>query len=207
VLVPTRLERTLLQRLGGLAGAPAELCGFGPVAAAARTAGLLALRKPRRVLLLGIGGTLRPEELPVGAAASFASVRLEGLGARRGTRWLAPSELGFAQWDDGRTRIEERLALQPARRGVRGELLTVCTAAGSRAEARARARRHAAASVEDMEGFGVALACALARVPLTVVRGVSNVAGERDRRRWDVRAALDAARTLAGTWLAREGRP
>jgi futalosine hydrolase len=48
-----------------------------------------------------------------------------------------------------------------------------------------------------MEGFGVAFACALARVPCTIVRGISNVVGERDKRNWRIPDALAAARTLA----------
>jgi futalosine hydrolase len=54
-----------------------------------------------------------------------------------------------------------------------------------------------------MEAFGAALACHLAGVPLVVVRGISNHAGERDATRWRVREALAAARTLALEWLER----
>jgi futalosine hydrolase len=188
VLVPTRLELELLAVLGGFPRARVELVGFGPLAAAARTAGLLAGTGAGRALLVGIGGSLRPEELPVGAAASFAAVRLEGL-----------ERHGFAQWEDAAGRVAERLPLA----GARGELLTVCAASASPARARARRRAFPRARVEDMEGFGAALACRLAGVPLVVVRGVSNLAGERERRRWDVRGALAAARVLALEWLAR----
>jgi futalosine hydrolase len=54
-----------------------------------------------------------------------------------------------------------------------------------------------------MEGFGVALACALARVPLAIVRGISNAAGERDTKRWRIREALAAARETALELLRR----
>ena len=47
-----------------------------------------------------------------------------------------------------------------------------------------------------MEGFGVALACHLARVPLTIVRGMSNTAGDRDLAGWRVEDALAAAGEL-----------
>jgi nucleoside phosphorylase len=47
-----------------------------------------------------------------------------------------------------------------------------------------------------MEGFGVALACALARTRLVVVRGFSNRVGERDSRSWRIPLALAAAREL-----------
>jgi nucleoside phosphorylase len=47
-----------------------------------------------------------------------------------------------------------------------------------------------------MEGFGVALACALARTRLAIVRGFSNRVGDRDSRHWRIPAALAAARRL-----------
>jgi futalosine hydrolase len=47
-----------------------------------------------------------------------------------------------------------------------------------------------------MEGFGVALACRLAGVPLTIIRGISNTAGDRDHARWRVPEALAAAAGL-----------
>jgi len=197
VLVPTRLELERLERLGGFPGARVERCGFGPLAAAARTAQLLARRPARRVLLVGIAGTYRPRTAPVGSALRPGAVRLEGVGVSHGSTLLTPSELGFPQWEERGLRVGERLALA----GGRGELLTVCAASGSPAEARRRARRHARAVLEDMEAFGVALAARLARVPLDVVRGVSNVAGERELLRWDVRGALRAAHALASELL------
>jgi futalosine hydrolase len=54
-----------------------------------------------------------------------------------------------------------------------------------------------------MEGFGVALACALARVPLAIVRGISNAAGERDRKCWRIHEAMSAARVTALELLRR----
>jgi len=80
-------------------------------------------------------------------------------------------------------------------------LLTVSAPSSSAAEAAARRERFPDASLEDMEGFGVAVACALARVPLTIVRGVSNVAGDPAHERWRIREALAAARAAAIEFL------
>jgi futalosine hydrolase len=55
---------------------------------------------------------------------------------------------------------------------------------------------------EDMEGFAVALACRLVGVPLDIVRGISNDAGDRDKVRWQVPQALRAAADLAALILA-----
>lgn len=201
ILVPTALELGEFAELGGFPEAlgPSHLCGFGPVSAAARAAQLVLEFRPRRVLLLGLAGSLDPERAPLGSAGSFARVRLDGVGVGAGAAFLPPSSLGFPQWA-GAERIEETLTLQP---GGQGELLTVCAASASPAEAAARRARYPEAIAEDMEGFGVAIACRLAGVPVAVVRGISNTAGVRDRGHWCVRAALAAARTLALEWLAR----
>jgi len=39
----------------------------------------------------------------------------------------------------------------------------------------------------------VAMACKLARIPLIVIRGISNIAGDRNKANWNVKAALKAA--------------
>jgi futalosine hydrolase len=49
------------------------------------------------------------------------------------------------------------------------------------------------ALVENMEGVAAAHVCTLYGVPFQEIRGVSNRAGDRDKRRWD----LDRAVTVA----------
>jgi nucleoside phosphorylase len=72
----------------------------------------------------------------------------------------------------------------------------VAAAAGSRRAAAARAAAHPGALAEEMEAFAVGLAARLARRSLTVLRGISNVAGDRRTTRWQTAEALAAVRTL-----------
>lgn len=207
ILVPTQLELARLEGLGGLGRGVGQvhLCGFGPVSAAARTAALLERLTPRRVILVGIAGTYDPSLLPVGSAATFAEVLQEDVGAHDGSGGLQlPSALGLPQWQDAGRRIHERLELAPPDSGERprGLLISVAAASGSHEEALGRARRHPGALAEDMEAFSVALACALRDVPLHVVRGISNVAGDRDHGSWRIEEALEAARLLVLERLA-----
>lgn len=209
ILVPTDLERRRLEDEGGFPDEFGELHvgGFGPVAAAARTAQLLALRRPRRVLLIGIAGAYDAERDPVGSARSFEAVALHGVGVGEGRDFQSPPALGFPQWpgDADSDAIDDRLPLWlPNEVGPeeRAELLlTTCGASCDPEQAAQRAERFPAARGEDMEGFGVALACALARTPLCVVRGISNVVGDRQRSNWNIPQALGAARRLALTVL------
>ncbi|MAE27598.1 MAG: futalosine hydrolase [Planctomycetota bacterium] len=217
VLVPTGLEMRRLLDGGGL-GAELELCGFGPVAAAARTAQLLATRPIRRVLLLGIAGSFAPQEggPAVGTALEFSAVALSGVGAGEGEAFRGPPALGFPQWpgtewpgsqessaEGASAPIEDRLALaRPAGNDIDALLLTTCAASDTPAQAATRLDQFPDARAEDMEAFAVALACALAGVPLRVVRGISNAVGDRDPVNWCIPAALEAARRLAAEIVA-----
>ncbi|MFN0243833.1 MAG: futalosine hydrolase [Planctomycetota bacterium] len=213
ILVPTEQEEVILAALGGF---PAGLglfarCGFGPVGAAARAADRLAVLQPARVLLVGIAGSFDLERAPVGCARAFDAIALDGVGAESGERELSSATLGFAQARDARGEpIYDRVALTAAGpRAATSEsaqqlLLSVCAASGDRDAARRRARRFPGVLAEDMEAFGVALACAARATPLAVVRGISNAAGDRNVRAWDVHGALRAARELALAWLHEE---
>ena len=158
------------------------MCGFGLAAAGAGAAHAIATHPAEAaggVVLAGLAGTYDATRLPAGATVDAASVRVDGIGAGG----AGPAELGFAESD------VIRLA------GRDGELLSVATAAATQAEAAKRAALHPEAVAEEMEGFAVAVAAALFGVPFRIVRGVSNVAGERDRSRWQMPAAMAAVRS------------
>jgi futalosine hydrolase len=206
VLVPTAGElRALTPAIGDRARV--ELCGFGPVAAAARTAALLAEQAPARVLLVGIAGRFG-DRLALGSAHVFGEVACFGIGAGTGAAFVPAAALGWPQWPgdppSAEAAIGDVIACGPmpatAPRAA-GLLLTACAASADAADVADRRRLFPAAVAEDMEGFGVALACRLAGVPLTVVRGISNDAGDRDKGRWRIDAALEAAAALARTLI------
>jgi futalosine hydrolase len=209
ILVPTEMERRCLDPILGPAvalGCRVALCGFGPVAAAARTAQLLAEHAPERVLLVGIAGRL-DERFQIGAAYHFDRVACFGVGVGSGGAFVPAGGMGWPQWPgdaDGTSRpsggqIGDEIAdLVPCSAGGRADLLlTVCAAAANAEDVRLRKQTFPAATAEDMEGFAVALACRLHGVPVGIVRGISNAAGDRDKSRWQVAAAVEAAGRLA----------
>jgi futalosine hydrolase len=171
------------------------------VAAAARTAQLLTEHAPERVLLVGIAGSL-DDRLAVCAAYRFDRVACYGIGAGTGSDFVSAETLGWHQWpgDQSHDPIGDLIACGPAggTGGSRADLLlTVCAAAASAEDVRLRRQAFPAAMAEDMEGFAVALACRLRGVPVDVVRGISNMAGDRDKSRWQVAAAVESAGRLA----------
>ena len=197
LLVPTETERRHLARQAGFGVlAPCELCGFGPVAAAARAASHVARHTPARVVLTGIAGTFDPAGLPIGTAAVFPRVALHGVGVGVASDFMSAAALGFRHWPNlGRSDPDspDELVLEAPVPPAAGRLLTCCTASASPEEAQQRLEQYPGAVAEDMEGFAVALACRLAGVPLAIARGISNEVGDRDVGRWHIPAALDAA--------------
>lgn len=203
LLVPTELELKRLRDLGGFEAGLGlrKLCGFGPVAAAARTSQLLMELRPKRVLLIGIAGAYDVDQHPVGTATEFAQVALHGVGAGEGANFQGPPALGFPQWpgSPGTTThpVVDTLPLSSAARAELGTLLTTCAASSNAEETAMRRELFPAAVAEDMEGFAVAMACALADTPLRIVRGISNAVGDREPANWRIPSALHAARELA----------
>jgi len=214
VLVPTELERRLVEPAVAAARGAAsrvELCGFGPVVAAARTARLIAEHRPERVLLVGIAGGFA-DRLRIGEAYAFEQVACHGIGAGAAAAFIPAEAMGWTQWPadglDSATRVGDVLpcSSSPLPAAARtGLLLSACSASASDDDVRSRLRLHPDAVAEDMEGFAVAAACRLGGVPLEIVRGISNTAGDRDTSHWQVDAACRAAGELAVLLVG--GRP
>lgn len=219
ILVPTEMERRLLDPMLAFSsghGVRVAVCGFGPVAAAARTAQLIAEHAPDRVLLVGIAGRL-DDRLAIGAAYQFERVACYGVGVGSGTDFMQAGAIGWPQWSgsvdvtsphDGDPIGDEIGSLMCCAAGggdgrERADLLlTVCAAAASAEDVRLRKQTFPDAAAEDMEGFAVAFACRLRGVPVGIVRGISNRAGDRDTSRWQVKAAVEAAGRLALQFMA-----
>ena len=217
ILFPTDMERRLAGTLVGPGGdATAEdfvavrLCGFGIAAAAARTAHLVATLAPGRVILVGIAGGFSVANaslpssapLPLGSAACFESVACHGIGVGSAAGFTSAEALGWPQWPgdppDPTSAVGDVISCAvPASDLPRaGLLLTAAAASADADEAAIRRRLHPAAVAEDMEGYAVALACRLAGVPCTIVRGISNTVGDREQSRWQTAAAITAAAAI-----------
>ncbi|MEQ9409957.1 MAG: futalosine hydrolase [Fuerstiella sp.] len=211
ILIPTSGEQQILRpRLASCIGdsVRVELCGFGPVAAAARTSQLIAALQPARILLVGIAGSL-DRELAPGHAAEFEHVAMYGIGAGTGDTYRNAGELGWPHWtattrEGGRIHVGDRISLQQTDQepDSGAQLLTVCAAAATQKDVRDRLAKFPDARAEDMEGFSVAFAGGLGNVPVRIIRGISNVAGDRDKARWRITDALHAAADLVAEILS-----
>lgn len=204
ILIPTIGElKVIAPRLAELQlpAASIQLCGFGPVSSAARTAQLLAAIETDQIFLVGIAGALN-RNCATGRAFVFDDVAMYGIGAGTGDTFRNAGELGWNHWtsstpDGGEIRVGDRIMLrQEESDKPLQQLLTVCSAAATQKDVRDRLAKFPAALAEDMEGFSVAFAGAMAGVPVKIVRGISNIAGDREKSRWRIADALHAATDL-----------
>lgn len=206
LLIPTDVERrwgsSLVEKIAQKA--TVELCGFGPVLAGILATQLIAQYRPERVLLVGIAGAIKAG-LRIGEAYEFDQVACYGIGVGSGPTFQTASEMGWSQWssdslDSDMHSIADTIRLTPVDSSSSEStrlLLSVCAASANAAEVASHQQKFPQAMAEDMEGFSVAAACKLAGVPLRIVRGISNVAGDREHKNWQSAVAMQSALQLA----------
>ena len=200
ILIPTQLEADKLQLAltGNESRIDLAVCGFGPVGSAVGTCLLIERNQPDRVVLAGIAGALG-KTAEIGQAYAFRSVTMHGIGIAQDGHLLSAAEVGFAELPltpNSKDSIQDgSITLQTSVRvSSLPQLLTVCTSADGFEAASRRRKLFPAAASEDMEGYAVALACAAKGVPLMIIRGISNRAGEADRSQWQIEKSLGQTR-------------
>lgn len=188
----------------GLATATATVApvGVGPAVAGAATARLLALaeavgRPYRAVVSAGVAGGFAGRVAIGGTVLGSRSVAAD-LGAESPDGFIPVDELGMppGELGGGTTLAADPrlLAILGAAlpRATIGAVLTVSTVTGTAASTFGLMQRYPDAVAEAMEGYGVAVAAAQARVPFAELRTISNPVGPRDRSAWRMREALNA---------------
>jgi futalosine hydrolase len=193
VLVPSQIEAARMA-LPDRPGVDVLTCGVGQLNAALRTAERLRQGDVTRGLLIGLGGSRDHRRMPLGTLAVGTSVRDQAFGVGHGRAFLGLDELSLPPADGAPTVLELEDPGVPG--AVPCVIASVAAASATVSQATTWRRRHPDALVEEMEGYGVALACRRAGVPVSILRAISNVAGDRDKANWQLTAsfrALDAA--------------
>lgn len=72
----------------------------------------------------------------------------------------------------------------------RGNFVTVSTSTGTRRGA-VKLEQRFKAICENMEGAAIAHICTLYNIPLFEIRGISNIVGVRDKRKWNLQRASE----------------
>ena len=145
--------------------------------------------------MVGIAGSYG-DKIPCGEALVVNEAVCHGVGVGDGDQHKSASEVGWPMMESPLIHNRIRLPKDGGR-----AVLTCCTSSDSIETANVRHGLYGDAFAEDMESFSVALSCRLANVPLTIVRGISNRAGDRDHANWKIAPALASATELAIRWL------
>lgn len=188
-------------RSGRLAGRSVILAETGiGVAAAAAAVGVLAERyAPSACITVGIGGTYVGSFVPVGAAVcaseeSFLDLGIVTVGGITGLESVPLPLLPGEPPSFGRVPTDPSWSAVLA--GACGTapvpFATSDAVSGDLETASLRSERSGAA-VESMEGAAAALACLRLGLPFAELRGISNVAGQRDKAAWEIPRAIRAS--------------
>ena len=200
--VATELEGTLLrERLDGSHPHVAIVrTGVGQVNAAHAVTLFLAGTGAHEIVVCGVGGAYPACGLHVGDVVCAASECYGDLGARSPSGFLDMEALGFPVVE-APTPLFNEIPMQvfPVERRV--PFVTVSSCTGTDAVARELETRTGGA-VESMEGAAIAHVAHLHGVPVGEVRGISNIATNRDTRTWRLKEAAAAAQEAVLSWIA-----
>ena len=191
-----------------------QALGLGKANTAAGLAIAVAELRPSAVLQVGIGGAYVGSFLSVGMAMLATEDLQLDLGLRRPEGWADWSALGFPL----RPQVPDALVADAGDRGAAPVRVVAVPTDRALADAIAAATGlprgrfatldavthdvHLGAamqaafdvSVESMEGAAAAQTALALAIPFAELRAVSNVVGERDKARWDLRGAVRIAR-------------
>ena len=195
----TPLEGDGLPRSAGGRALRLVETGVGPVNAAFALTRSLAASPADAVLICGVGGAYPSSGLAPGDVVCASTETYGDLGAESPEGFLDLEALGFPVIP-GDPPVFGSLALDlfPAPR--RAAFVTNATCTGTDARAAELARRTGGA-VESMEGAALVQVARRMGVRAGEVRGISNIAGRRDRASWRLGEAAAAARAALLAWI------
>lgn len=179
--------------------------GIGKANAGAAAASLIERYRPGLVIITGCGGAYPGSGLSVGELAVASDELFGDEGTVTPDGWMDLREMGLPLFQEGErcwyntiplARHEAEKVMQLADshglRLVRGRFVTVSCCSGTLARGLELGRRYQAVC-ENMEGAAVALVSLRYGIPCLEIRGISNLVEDRDRSRWDIGRAVEAA--------------
>jgi len=192
---------------GSLSGVKVLLLntGIGKVNAAHSTTSAIENFPVSKVINFGIGGAYPGSGLSNGDVAIALKEILGDEGVISSKGWEGLEKIGIPLVQAGRKKYFNEFpvgALPIMKPGAMdfkvssGAFVTVSAASGSTRRAKELEKRFSAIC-ENMEGAAIAQICMIYSMPMFEIRGISNTAGIRDKRRWDMKlASLNCQRAV-----------
>jgi futalosine hydrolase len=177
--------------------------GPGMANAAAACAAAIERYRPTRIFNVGICGVYAEDSKLLGKAGIGAHAIFADTGAAGDTDFQSLQEISLPLARPAGKDIHNTIRLNcdgAPHDSLRADFLTVAAISGSPDMARKLSSRFTPPAgtllCEDMESAAVGLVALRAGIPCTVVRGISNVCGQRDHAHWKIREAAWAAQEL-----------
>ncbi len=172
-------------------------CGVGKVNAAHSATLMLENYNVDILVLFGIGGGYSGEvgDIVIAESESYGE---EGVLTKEG--WKSMESMGFPLLKDEReyyntfpmdTNLTQHTikALNDAGFNISsGNFVTVSQCSGTRESGEIMKKRFKGIC-ENMEGAAVAHICTMYGIPMVEVRGISNIVGDRDMKKWNIKKA------------------
>lgn len=159
---------------------------------------------------IGIAGSYS-QEFPIGSVAHITTEQFGDMGIE--TRGGFQTLFDYAMLDaytlpfvDGLLKVREPYPVTGPLEGVKDASgITFQTITGIR-EHNLRRIETFSPHIESMEGAAFFYVCLMENVPFIELRAVSNEVGERDKSRWDIRAAFSSLESTCGQLLEKAAK-
>jgi futalosine hydrolase len=197
VASPTAFEMQAFDSIARSFGCSRLVCGLGPAATALELVRFVERMGLHTVILTGLAGAYPGSAVGLEDVCLADSEAFGDLG-RCGPSGIEPVSIEGEDRPIVFSLHSARTSLLPPgfleEQGIRCvPMVSVSCATGTCERARELQARFGAGA-ENMEGAAAAQVCAAYDVPLLEFRGISNLVGELDRRRWRTAEALDKTR-------------
>lgn len=201
LLIPTWMDMKQIFGTESLADSPwpnvvIAHCGLGQLLTVMHTTRLLMTDQFDRCLLAGLAGTYVPDKVKVGQAVVCRGFHQYGFGFTEDGVVHSYSQTVIKQLIDAEDYIPATWLPEVESHVPMVDALSVISASGDLEEADHRHDWFSKMAIEEMEGYGAALACSMLQVPFASVRGVCNIAGDRNHSHWEFEQMGRAVRVI-----------
>ena len=204
ICTATELESAILrERLANDTAVRIVHTGVGVVNAAHAVTLSIVANKPGAIVICGIGGAYPSSGIAIGEAVCAETEIYGDLGAESPGGFLDMQALGFPVATTASGALFNELPMHVFPAGRRARFVTVSTCTGTKSGALTMELRTRGA-VENMEGAAIAHVAHLHGIPVGEIRGISNVASDRDKSTWKITQAAEAAQQALLQWLSRK---